>query len=107
MPKLKDRNAWFKQVLQVAEDPAASGWLKTTLMDAINRDPVSAAEDAEVLRRILQLRAAAVQRAPSGRTPQGNRLSHAQIIRLVKMRPEVPSWILQRLPQKTATLDRR
>jgi hypothetical protein len=64
MPKLKDPNAWFKQVIKVAEDPAVSGWLKNTLIDAINRDPVSAAEDAEVLRRILQLRAAAVQRAP-------------------------------------------
>jgi hypothetical protein len=64
MPKLKDPNAWFKQVIKIAEDPAMSGWLKNTLMDAINRDPVIAAEDAEVLRRILQLRAAAVQRAP-------------------------------------------
>lgn len=64
MPKLKDPNAWFKQLLKVTEDPAASGWLKNTLIDAINRDPVSAAEDAEVLRRILQLRAATVQRAP-------------------------------------------
>jgi hypothetical protein len=64
MPKLKDPNAWFKQVLEVAEDPAVSDWLKSTLIDAINRDPVSTAEDAEVLRRILQLRAAAVQRAP-------------------------------------------
>lgn len=64
MPKLKDPNAWFKQLLKVTEDPAVSGWLKNTLIDAINRDPVSAAEDAEVLRRILHLRAAAVQRPP-------------------------------------------
>jgi hypothetical protein len=64
MPKIKDPNAWFKQAAQVSEDPAVSGWLKTTLIEAINRDPVGAAEDAEVLRRILQLRAAAVQRAP-------------------------------------------
>jgi hypothetical protein len=52
------------KVIKVAEDPAVSGWLKNTLMDAINRDPVIAAEDAEVLRRILQLRADAIQRAP-------------------------------------------
>src|SRR3569833_2072915 len=64
MPKLKDPNAWFKQLLKVTEDPAVSGWLKNTLIDSINRDPVSAAEDAEVLRRILQLRAATVHRAP-------------------------------------------
>jgi hypothetical protein len=64
MPELKDPNAWFKQVLKVAEDPVVSGWLNNTLIDAINRDPVSAAKDAEVLRRIPQLPAAAVQRAP-------------------------------------------
>jgi hypothetical protein len=70
-PKLKDPNAWFKQVVKVNEDPAASGWLKNTLIEAINRDPVSAAEDAEVLRKILQLRAAAVQRAPERQDTAG------------------------------------
>jgi lysozyme family protein len=64
MPRLKDPNAWFQQALKVAEDPAASGWLKNALVEAINRDPLNAAEDAEILRRILQLRAAAVQRGP-------------------------------------------
>jgi hypothetical protein len=64
MPKLKDPNAWFRQALTVTEDPGASAWLKNALVDAINRDPVSAAEDADVLRRILQLRAAAVHRGP-------------------------------------------
>ena len=28
MPKLKDPNLWFQNALKVAEDPAASGWLK-------------------------------------------------------------------------------
>ena len=64
MPKLKDPNAWFRQALKVTEDSAASAWLKNALVEAINRDPISAAEDADVLRRILQLRAAAVQRGP-------------------------------------------
>jgi hypothetical protein len=61
MPKRKDPNAWFQKALTVAEDPAASGWLKNALVEAINRDPVNAAADAEILCRILQLRAAAVQ----------------------------------------------
>jgi hypothetical protein len=67
MPKLKDPNVWFQNALKVTEDPAASDWLKKALIDAINRDPVDAAHDAEVLYRILNLRAAAVQKAhPSG-----------------------------------------
>jgi hypothetical protein len=63
MPKIKDPNVWFQNALKVSEDPAASGWLKNALLEAINRDPVDAAGDAEVLYRILKLRSAAVQRA--------------------------------------------
>lgn len=62
MPRLKDRNVWFQKALKVAEDPAASDWLKNALVEAINRDPVDAAGDSEVLCKILQLRAAAVQK---------------------------------------------
>ena len=74
MPKLKDTNLWFQNALKVAEDPAASGWLKNALIEAINRDPVDAAGDAEVLYRILKLRAAAVQKAEllgaTGKSPK-------------------------------------
>ena len=63
MPKLKDPNVWFQNALKVTEDPASSDWLKKALFEAINRDPVDAAQDAEVLHRILKLRAAAVQKA--------------------------------------------
>ena len=66
MPKLKDPNVWFQIARKVTEDPAASDWLKNALLEAINRDPVDAAGDAEVLCRILKLRAAAVQRVPEG-----------------------------------------
>ena len=65
MPKLRDPNIWFQNALKVTEDAAASHWLKNALIEAINRDPVDAAQDAEVLSRILKLRAAAaVQKAP-------------------------------------------
>jgi len=64
MPRVKDPNIWFQNALKVTEDPAASDWLKNALLDAINRDPVDAAGDAEVLCRILKPRAAAVQKAP-------------------------------------------
>ena len=62
MPKVKDPNVWFQNAQRVTDDPAASDWLKNALLDAINRDPVDAAGDAEVLCRILKLRAAAVQK---------------------------------------------
>jgi hypothetical protein len=64
MPKLKDPNVWFQNARRVTDDPAASDWLKNALLDAINRDPVDAAGDAEALCRILKLRAAAVQKGP-------------------------------------------
>jgi hypothetical protein len=54
MPKLKDPNVWFQNARRVTEDPAASDWLKNALLEAINRDPVDAAGDAEVLCRILK-----------------------------------------------------
>jgi hypothetical protein len=62
MPKLKDPNVWFQIARRVTEDPAVSDWLKNALLEAINRDPVDAASDAEILRRILDLRAGAVQK---------------------------------------------
>jgi hypothetical protein len=63
MPKFRDPNVWFQDALKVTEDPAASGWLKNALLEAINRDPVDAAGDAELLFKILKLRSAAVQKA--------------------------------------------
>jgi hypothetical protein len=55
MPKLKDPTIWFQNALRVTEHPAASGWLKGALVEAINRNPVDAAGDAEVLYKILKL----------------------------------------------------
>jgi predicted lipid carrier protein YhbT len=64
MRKRNNPNAWFQQALKVTEDPAASGWLKNALIEAINRDPVDAAGDAAILSRILQQRAAAIRSDP-------------------------------------------
>ena len=44
----------------VLSDSAASDWLKHTLIDAIRRDPVDAAVDAEILSQLLSRRAEAV-----------------------------------------------
>jgi hypothetical protein len=75
MPRVTDPNIWFQSARRVTEDPAASDWLKNALLGAINRDPVDAAGDAEVLCRILKLRAAAVQKGPersgtTGKSPK-------------------------------------
>ena len=44
------------EIEQVLSDPAASFWLKDALCSAIERDPVDAANDAEVLFRVLNER---------------------------------------------------
>ena len=41
---------------EVMRDPAASQWLKNALRSALDRDPVDAANDAEVLARLLDRR---------------------------------------------------
>lgn len=41
------------EVEQVLFDPAASSWQKDALRSALARDPVDAANDAEVLFRLL------------------------------------------------------
>ena len=61
MRKRKDPHMWFQEARKVADDPSASHWLKNALFEAINRDPIDAADDAEALCRILEQRAEAVQ----------------------------------------------
>jgi len=61
MPRLVDTKAWFQRALRLTEDPAASDWLKEALMNAINRDPVDAANDAQVLYEILSQRSKATR----------------------------------------------
>ncbi len=51
------------EVEQVVGDPAASFWLKNALCEALNRDPVDAANEAEVLARILDQRCRKLLRA--------------------------------------------
>jgi hypothetical protein len=38
----------------ILSDPSASSWLKSALLSALNRDPVDALNDAEILREALQ-----------------------------------------------------
>lgn len=38
---------------EILADPASSLWLKAALRSALSRDPVDAANDAEVLARVL------------------------------------------------------
>ncbi len=41
---------------QVLTDPAASDWLKAALHSALSRDPVDAANDSEILAKLLDRR---------------------------------------------------
>ena len=44
------------QIDEILRDPAASFWLTNALRLALERDPVDAANDAEVLARLLDRR---------------------------------------------------
>lgn len=56
---------------EVLADPAASTWLKTALQAGLKRDPVDAANDAEVLARVLAVQADKALAAASER-PQSS-----------------------------------
>lgn len=43
-------------ITQVLADPAASFWIKQTLTSALSRDPVDAANDADLVARLLDKR---------------------------------------------------
>ena len=49
----------------ILDDPGASDWLKEALRSALKRDPVDAANDAEVLATLLVYRAAKIMRGSS------------------------------------------
>jgi len=44
------------EIAAVLGDPAASFWLKACLCSALSRDPVDAANDAEILAKLLERR---------------------------------------------------
>lgn len=50
------RNRELPEIVAVLQDPAASFWLKAAIRSALVRDPVDAANDAELLSRLLASR---------------------------------------------------
>ncbi len=52
----------------VLADPAASFWLKNALRSALQRDPVDAANDAEVLAKLLDKRCRRLLTADANQT---------------------------------------
>jgi hypothetical protein len=49
---------------EILRDPSASCWLKTALRSALARDPVDAANDAEVMALLLDRRCRSMLREP-------------------------------------------
>ena len=49
-----------RDIARVLADPSASAWLKDAIGSSLVRDPVDAANDAEVLSQLLQQRAYAI-----------------------------------------------
>jgi hypothetical protein len=52
----RDLDADLPTIEDILSDPAASLWLKAALRTALDRDPVDAANDAEMLLRLLDAR---------------------------------------------------
>jgi hypothetical protein len=55
-PDGKPRSDGIPDIATVLDDPAASFWLKAAIRSALSRDPVAAANDAELLFRLLMRR---------------------------------------------------
>lgn len=53
-------------VRDIVDDPATSEWLRLALTDAMARDPVDAANDAETLLSVLTMRAELLLRTGAG-----------------------------------------
>jgi hypothetical protein len=70
MRRRKDPNVWIERTSQIPGDPTASDWLRRCLLEALNRDPVDSANDANVLNEILTLRLASIRREPHA-APKG------------------------------------
>jgi hypothetical protein len=59
IPSSSDQSS-ASTIEQVMHDPAASVWLKNALKTSLDRDPVDAANEAEILARLLDARAQAL-----------------------------------------------
>jgi hypothetical protein len=56
LPVEPTNSSELPEIAAVLHDPASSSWLKTSLGSGLSRDPVDAANDAEVLAQLLELR---------------------------------------------------
>lgn len=52
----EDEKFGLPTVEELLKDPSTSLWLRNALNSALSRDPVDAANDSEILARVLDLR---------------------------------------------------
>lgn len=52
-----------EKIRQLLDDPSLSDWFKRSLLSALDRDPVDAADDAGLLSAVLDQRAQAIAAA--------------------------------------------
>ena len=64
-----------KRILEVIADPATSNWVRKALNSAVGRDPVDAANDAELVADLLKEEADAVFAAGVGRVHHSHRVA--------------------------------
>jgi hypothetical protein len=60
---VKDSN--LPTIGQILEDPAASLWLKSALRSALSRDPVDAANEADLMAQVLEFRCRTILKNPT------------------------------------------
>jgi hypothetical protein len=51
---------WERELRQVRNNPTTSFWLSHAIGELLDRDPVDAADDAEILHRMMEARARAL-----------------------------------------------
>lgn len=56
----------MRTIEKVIEDPSTSNWMRQALTGALGCDPVDAANDAHVLKQLLEHRADAILAAADG-----------------------------------------
>lgn len=63
---LDGTNPLAATIVDVLKDPSTSHWLKSALGDALSRDPIDAANEAEFLATVLKMRSDALLEAHGG-----------------------------------------
>ena len=66
------------EIRQILNGPGTSGWMKVALSTALNRDPVDAVNDAELLALVLRHRAEQISAAAQAEVEASRAIQRAR-----------------------------